>query len=219
MVGVVSRVKSLQPKDQGDGYAPLAQDQQQRFRSLDEREYEDGTEPQLLDVIQIPMIGSSGHGHQTENQTIDSRYYWQKCGNKQFQDLPGLSDSPTTLWINGSSTHHGIDDHILATQVSGLTTSLYLIHPDDLTIRVFVLGIAFGNLKRAVRANFSYKGCSYDFKVTDIDLTKKLLAGSNRSYLVSGNAYLCVSLAEAHTDGYCYKLIASVFLSEEIDVS
>jgi hypothetical protein len=43
--------------------------------SLKECEYENGEEPDILDIIDIPMIGAVPRVHQTENHMIDSEYY------------------------------------------------------------------------------------------------------------------------------------------------
>lgn len=46
--------------------------------SYDERRFEDGSDPQLLDIIDIPMKSPQPMDHQTENWLLDSDYYWQK---------------------------------------------------------------------------------------------------------------------------------------------
>src|SRR3954454_3491042 len=47
-----------------------------------DRQFQDGTDPKLLDVITIPMSKHSPHGFQTENHEIDDQFYWvrkRKC--------------------------------------------------------------------------------------------------------------------------------------------
>lgn len=46
--------------------------------NLDERQYENGQEPQILDVVAIPMIGAVPRVHQQENHMIDADSYLEK---------------------------------------------------------------------------------------------------------------------------------------------
>src|SRR4051812_18582697 len=48
--------------------------------SEDERRFQDGKDPQLLDIISIPMRAPRPHGFQTENHLIDSGFYWTLVG-------------------------------------------------------------------------------------------------------------------------------------------
>jgi hypothetical protein len=174
--------------------------------NLEERQYEDGREPQILEVIDIPMLAPVPRVHQTENHMIDAESYWSKVGDLQWQKLTELTDSPPSLWGNGDSTFHGRNDRMTQTAASH---SLCLIQPSNVTIRVLTPGAAFGNPRRRVRARFTYKGTEYDFMVTDLIAEGVFLSRPNGEYNI-GDVYFCVSLAEAHTDGYCYKLVATI---------
>jgi hypothetical protein len=46
--------------------------------SEEDRRFQDGKDPRLLDVIRIPMTEPQPDGFQTENHLIDDRYYWTK---------------------------------------------------------------------------------------------------------------------------------------------
>jgi hypothetical protein len=70
-------------------------------------------------------------------------------------------------------------------------------------------GGEFGNPRRRVRADFKHLGTSYSLIVTDLVAEKALLARPNAAYKPK-DTYLCISLGEAHTDGSCYKLVATV---------
>ena len=84
-----------------------------------------------------------------------------------------------------------------------------LIAPEVLTIKVVSEGGEFGNPRRRVRADFEHFGTSYSLIVTDPVAEKALLARPNAEYKPK-DVYLCISLGEAHTDGSCYKLVATV---------
>ena len=177
-----------------------------------ERQYENGTEPQLLDIIAIPMLAPVPRLHQTENHMIDARYYWKRRGAAGWNDLAQLEDSPASLWTNNDpSSYHGSHDRVSETTVGNLATSLALIKPTQASIQVLMPGIAFGDPKRVVRADFHYNGVHYNFRVTDPTVEKAFLAREDGTYDIEQPAYFCVSLAETAYQGHCYKLVASIF--------
>jgi hypothetical protein len=98
---------------------------------------------------------------------------------------------------------------------SKLKDSLMLIEPEDLTIKVVTEGAEFGNPRRRVRAIFKHVGTDYSLIVTDPAAEKALLAKENAEYKMK-DTYLCVSLGEAHTDGSCYKLVATVISKQQL---
>jgi hypothetical protein len=177
--------------------------------NLEERQYEDGREPQILDVIEIPMLAPVPRVHQTENHMIEAESYWTKVGELPWQRLADLADSPPSIWGNGDSTFHGRNDRMTQAAASQFHDSLCIIQPSNVAVRVLVPGAAFGNPKRRARARFTYKDVHYDFMVTDPIAERVFLARPNGEYNI-GDVYFCISLAEAHTDGYCYKLVATI---------
>lgn len=182
--------------------------------SFDERHYQNGQEPQILDIIDIPMMAAAPRIHQTENHMIDAESHWAKVGTLTWGDVADLVDTPPTLWGTGPSTYHGDNDQITPTDAATYHNSLWLIRPEQLTIRVLTPGAAFGNNKRKVRTDFRYRGVHYNLMVTDPVVEQSFLARPNGDYPITAEIYFCVSLSEAHTDNYCYKLVATV-ISEQ----
>lgn len=45
-----------------------------------ERQYEDGSDPQLLDVIDVPVLEPRPASFQSEDWLLDPEYYWEKVG-------------------------------------------------------------------------------------------------------------------------------------------
>jgi hypothetical protein len=131
--------------------------------SLEERRYENGRDPQILDVINIPMIAPVPRVHQTENHMIDAEQYWTKEAALTWADLPSLVERPGSLWLNGTSTYHGTNDCIAQIHAAQLTSSLFLIRPESLNVQVRTEGGMFGRLKRRVRADFRYNGTGVQF--------------------------------------------------------
>jgi hypothetical protein len=177
--------------------------------SLSEQRYANGSYPQLLDIIDVTFLAPSPLGHQTENHKIDSRVRWEKKGELSLEDLSGLVDNPATLWENGESTQSGWNDRVNTPSASKLLSSLVLITLEKLILLVATEGAFFGNPRKRVRAEFFYKRLRYVLLVTDPAIERIYLTKSDGDYDLGG-CYLCVSLAEAHTDGYCYKVVAAI---------
>jgi hypothetical protein len=178
--------------------------------SLEERRYESGMEPRILDIIEIPMIAAVPHIHQTENHMIDAAYYWTKKGVLAWTDLADLAERPVSLWANGDSTHHGMNDRMNQTLASHSANSILLIEPDSLNIQVRTEVGMFENPTRRVRADFWYQGTRYNFVITD-PVAEQLFLGLDADEHSLKDAYLCLSLSEPFKgDGYCYKLVESI---------
>lgn len=43
-----------------------------------ERQYKDGSDPRLLDIIDIPLQKHQPRDYQQENWLLDPEYYWRK---------------------------------------------------------------------------------------------------------------------------------------------
>jgi hypothetical protein len=179
--------------------------------SEEDRRFQDGQDPKLLDVIRVPMVEPRPHGYQTENHLIDDRYYWTKEREASWDDLKSALDSASgPLWDNSSSSYSGLHDRVEEAVANGLGTSLRLIEVANLKIMVRVEGAEFGNGKRKIRGRFTIDGSEYWLAVTDPVIERKYLAGKDGEFNL-GSAILCISLGEPY-GGYAYKLIAGVFL-------
>ena len=173
-----------------------------------ERQYEDGSDPQVLDVIDVPVLAARPKDYQTENWLLDPKRYWEKAGRLAPVDLPALTDPIATLWIDGHSTYSGLNDKVPAAATGAVSDSLRLIHVDGLRLIVCRPGEAFGNNKRRVQGRFRYAETDYALWVADPGWERTYLAKLNGAYDV-GECYLTISLGERYQDA-CYKLIAAV---------
>lgn len=179
--------------------------------SEEDRRFENGKDPKILDVIRVPMKNPSNHEFQNENHTIDDRYYWSLERESNIAEIePMIIDQNTTPWKQGESSYNGTNDRIRITEIPKIKHSLRLIRVEDLTICIAVEGAEFGNGKRKVRGQFSHSGRPYLLSVTDPIIERQYFAGTNGNFLI-GEAVLCLSLGEPY-QGYIYKLIAAVIL-------
>lgn len=173
-----------------------------------ERQYEDGSDPQALDVIDIPILEPRPKDYQTENWLLDPGYYWEKVGKLSLFDLPVLLDKTAPLWIDGYSTYKGLNDYIPLEKAASLDHSLRLIHIPSLRLRVCKPGEAFGNNKRRVQGRFAYANKEYALWITDPGFEREYLRKLDGDYEI-GECFLTVSLGEPY-GGACYKLIAAI---------
>lgn len=180
--------------------------------SEDERQYEDGSDPRLLDVIEVTLIRHVPHACQTENWLLDPDEYWKRVRHADWNELQSFVDDPPSLWINGSSTYHGQHDEIPRDEADKLSRSLYLIRVSSVDLHVFAPSEAFGNRKRRVQARFQHRGTRYALRVTDPHVEREFLAQKDGNYTL-GECCLTISLGEPFlTKGaeYRYKLVAAI---------
>lgn len=173
-----------------------------------ERQYEDGSDPRVLDIIDVPLICPCPRTYQQENWLLDPQEYWVRRGCVGWDDLARLADAPAVLWRNGFRTYHGCNDRVPLAQAETLTTSLHLLRADRVMLFVFAPGARFGDPKRKVYGLFEHAGVVYRLRVTDPVYERAYLAKPDRDYPL-GECYLTVSLGEPW-EGFCYKLIAAI---------
>jgi len=178
-----------------------------------ERNYQDGTDPRVLDIVDIPVVNHKPHACQTENWVIEAEEYWILAGRAGWNDALGLAESPEILWHDGVSTYHGLNDEIPQSIADKLSSSLRLIHVGAVQLRVFAPGADFGNPKRRVQTSFAHQGTSYKIWTTDPIIERTFLGQPNGTYNL-GESLLCISLSEPmqKKDGgtYRYKLVAAI---------
>ncbi|HEX8436069.1 dual OB domain-containing protein [Archangium sp.] len=177
--------------------------------SEEERRYEDGTDPKVLDIVSITMKQPLPHDHQQENHLIDDGYYWEKSGQLSWDALLAAVDSPSgPLWENGHSSRHGRNDQVPQARVALYKQSLYLIHPENLRVVVGMDDNSPYPSRRRVRAHFKLGTSTYHLVITDPPVEREFFAKEDEEYPVE-DALICVSLSEPY-NGYAYKLAAAV---------
>jgi hypothetical protein len=175
--------------------------------SLDDICYENDETPKVLDIIIVPVLADSPQSYQCENYLIDDGVFWEKVGEFPISKLDNLCDDVDTLWINGYSSYNGINDKIpYELARDEVADSLLFIKLDKLTF--LVRSELYG---KKVRADFLYCDHHYRLAVTYSLIENYYLSLEEGSYELSDQIiYLCISLGEQHSDGFCYKLIAGV---------
>ena len=177
-----------------------------------ERQYEDGSDPRILDKIDLQLNGQQPDGFQTEKWLLDQRHYWKKVGSYSPFELSTLADPVKPLWVNGHSNYNGRNDKIPIAATGSMNTSLRLIYVEELAIEVFAPGEAFGNSKRRVQGRFDHAGRTDSFWITDPFCERLYLSKLDGTYQIDG-CQLTISLGEPYGDAI-YKLIAAIVGSD-----
>lgn len=175
---------------------------------MDEQRFEDGSIPQLLDIIDIPMLEARPDGCQQENWLLDPEYYWTRVRQFPESDLDQLLDRVEELWFDGESTRNGLNDHIPLSVADALESSLRFVHVNRLVLSVSAPYTLFGDSSLRVKGEFCYAGTRYRLSVTDQVVEGHYRKKGDGKYKL-GACYLTISLGEPH-DGARYKLIAAI---------
>ena len=171
-----------------------------------ERRYQDGGEPQLLDIIDVPLIEARPIYYQQENWLLDPQHRWQKVGSVSTDELGRLIDSIGVLWVDGDSSGSGQNDRIPFWDATSLDSSLCLIHVDSLSVAVSPPNREDG--LPVLRGHFRHNGSDYSLRITDPDSESRATTLEYGNYQVA-ERYLTVSLG-GPLGGYSYKLIANI---------
>jgi len=115
--------KEVLPRGYGSWIRPISARPSAEI-SEEERRFENGKDPRVLDIIDVPMIAAVPLLHQTENHVIDAGYYWTKKGQLPWAELKHLIDKPAPLWFNGDSTYSGLNDRVSVEHAAKMTNSL-----------------------------------------------------------------------------------------------
>jgi hypothetical protein len=173
-----------------------------------ERQYLDGSDPHLLDVIDVPLLAWQPNTYQQENWLIDRRRSWEKVGQLSPTDVAGLPLARGPLWLNGRSTYNGQNDEVGEEDAQSLRSSLALVHVRSVRLRAWAPKASFGDERRRLQANFEHGGVRYRLWVTDPVFERRYLALPDGQHSL-GPSYLTISLGEAYK-GACHKLVAAI---------
>lgn len=179
----------------------------------------DGTQPAVLDVVEVTLTAKQDCAHQPENFLIDSSCRWQKIGTIPGSSLPVIEERPAHLWLQPGG---GRTDRIHSqTALASLNPfqSLYLIRPINLRFRIWEAVDEFrGSPRKYRRGIFHYGNAKYSLAITDPTMETRYFRpfpALNQPPIeiapkTPANCLLVVSLAAPFTDGYHYKVVATV---------
>ncbi|WP_236594735.1 dual OB domain-containing protein [Saccharothrix sp. 6-C] len=173
-----------------------------------ERQLQGGAEPQVLDVIAVPLIKPQPAGFQRENWLLEPTSTWHRVRRATWRELQILEQQPTSLWINGHQTSAGVNDRVPIELEDEVVDSLKLIRVESATIEVKAAFWTAKDQEPTVRARFRHAGSEYALRVTDPVYQDKFRSDGIGKYRL-GECFLTVSLGEPF-NGHFYKLVAAI---------
>ncbi|MCF7837614.1 MAG: hypothetical protein K9N49_03200 [Candidatus Marinimicrobia bacterium] len=177
-----------------------------------------GTQPAVLDVVDVTLTGKQDCPHQPENYLIDSAERWHRIGTMVGKSLRAVEETPAHLWLQPDTRSDRIHTNATITSLTPFQ-SLYLIRPSNLRFRIWEAIDKFrGGPHKNRRAIFTYAGTEYDMPITDptmetryfqpfpdVNQPPREIAPKHPP-----NCLMVVSLTVPFTDGYHYKVAATI---------
>ncbi len=184
-----------------------------------ERCLEDGSEVEILDLVEIPVHGAALLPEQPENWSVSPDRRWRRVRRMGAELLPFLIDWPEDLWLEPGMRKDRVGQQWLLDHPPA--QSLYLIRPERLCLHLEHFVPIFGQPVRKYRAIFRYCGVDYNLSLTDPRIRQRYAQefpalGYQRTIELDEEAqyYLCISLARAW-NGCHYKLVAALIDAED----
>ncbi|MDA1096768.1 MAG: hypothetical protein O3B84_05885 [Chloroflexi bacterium] len=163
-----------------------------------ECQYEDGGDPRVFDVMDVPVLGPRPTEYQTENWLHDPAQRWTKAGEVQIFDLERYAEKRGALWVNATQTRDGQNDLVPSMQGAvGKGISIRLIRATDVV--VVVRADQRGSSQR-VQARFVFDGVEYAMAVSDPVAERDYRVKGEGEYAVE-DGYLTINLGTPFADG------------------
>lgn len=177
-----------------------------------ERFYAGSREPRLLDLVEIEFLGPMPTGCHREDHLVNHASQWVRKGTLPKSTLQtALDEVSGPLWFDGGSTSYGLNDRIPSAVAKSLRSSLKLVQPDSIKMRLGIEGATFGRPKRKIRGSFGIAGIEYELAITDSFVEKSFASATEGKSRVITRPILCISVSEPfEKQNACYKLIAGV---------
>ena len=175
-----------------------------------------GRLPQVLDIIDVPVLGPAQDPGQPENWQIDETRRWSHVGQHFVGCIPLLDEKPPDLWNERGGPTDRIAVRVHA--VRAPLRSIALVSPERFRVQLWTeLDTREQRSRRRTRAVFLYRGVEYNLPVTDPGLDRRhdlkhpgLHESPREEPLRCGDACrLCISLTPPFY-GFHYKVVAAV---------
>lgn len=173
-----------------------------------EYSYLGGGSPELLDVIDVPLLEPQPESHQQENWLFNPNRYWKKADRLAWSDLHNLAETAGPLWVNGHKTQFCLNNMIPVAETEGIVRSLRLIWVDSMTLTVFTDSNPWGPCRRRTLGAFAFHAENYRLWVTDPVIETRYSDVPSGKYRL-GESFLTISLSKPFHDA-CYKLVAAI---------
>ena len=172
--------------------------------------YDDGSEAECLDIIEVDCVCQDDITFQPENHVISSGKKWKRVGRERISILKEISAKDQAIHekIFFDEKYKLADDYVKTLGKDQLY-SLMMIKVNEPYL--FVNEIKNQEYPKGI-LSFRYIGNWYSyFRITDMDFLKRI---GNKDYkeCLEGEYYLVISLGENFQQDNChYKLVAKIY--------
>lgn len=167
--------------------------------------YNDNTEAQILDIVDVKIKKYDPNYYQIENYTYDCEKFWKKVGQATIKDVLRIIKQNNDCYIFHDDQKKLSQKFVQSLNKSSIY-SLKLIVPDKVKIQAKRWNIN-GPLK--ITASFNYNNKEYKYlSITDEKFNSKFNKEGNWTF---NSVAFVLSLADLYDEDKChYKLVASV---------
>ena len=185
--------------------------------ALDQSALPDGSQPTVMDIIDVPLLEHANDPTQPENWRLATDKPWRRVTTVPAVPVELLREEPANLWIEFNQETDRISAAAVA--ASGRSNSLVLIRPRHFRLVARTeKGGAKGFDRRRRRAVFEYGHDRYNLSVTDPTIDARYFTpfplpheGPRKVEGPGGdNCLICVSRTPVYEDGCHYKVVATV---------
>lgn len=179
---------------------------------LSESRLDNGEQPSVLDIIDVPLQEKAHVAGQPEDWLIEGNRTWTYRGRFGGGVLEKLVEAPGDLWLEFPHRSDRVSPQYLGVHK---LPSLYLIRPNNLSICIDEFTDYNGTVKKKRRAHFDYGGPHYNLALTDPEMQDHYFPAFPNvptGVLENGpspDSFICTSLAPEF-QGYHYKLVAAI---------
>lgn len=168
--------------------------------------YEDGSCPNLLDIIEIEAIQSVPCNHQTENWLFDETIKWKKVG-VFTGDLDSLVDTNISLLsvTSDSSKKKNCRIDTMFSITGQITNSLLFLKIPKATVSVIKKYDDPDNYDKDTILKFTINNKQFEISKKD----RRNIYSRFGNYPIENPLYITLSLA-LDFNGYCYLLVAGI---------
>ncbi|NLW48803.1 MAG: hypothetical protein GXY86_15930 [Firmicutes bacterium] len=172
----------------------------------EDMQYEDGTFPEILDIIKIRCKKYQPSKHQPENYIFDNQIYWERRGKSTIRNVLRIHPINQKEYIF-FDTNKKIQKDRLSQIPQTEVYSLILI-----SVQTPIITVKQWPERKDITMNFIYKSNQYSYiSITAIDYKNRYLKQEEGSYRLPDNTFLVISLGECYDKDDChYKLIATI---------
>ncbi len=198
---------------------PVDRNEAEGAVSLQVMRYEDGTCPQVLDIVDVPILTHAADVNHPEDWVIDTTKRWKRLHQLPAAFVPHLCDDGGDLWHQSGQSRRVLEGYV--SRMSNPASLMLVKPPDGWTISIFKDTNFEGKVRTKSRLNLSLGGHVHVFDNNDSQIhthyAQSVSVPFEGELIIPfrepENLYFALSLTPAFK-GWHYKILAAVIRGE-----